>query len=476
MRSLRSRLLTVTAVGMVTVLVLAWGALYLLLRRALVDEFDRASGEKVRSLAALVEREEGRVELEFDEGEGLEEFRRATRPEYFQVWLASGREVSRSRSLGSGPELAPSGGPEGQLVCRAMVLPDGRPGRSAGLVFHPRADGPAGEGHPSAEPLTLVVARDTVELERTLARAGAILAGVGALATLLTLVLLRSLIGRGLRPVEEIAERIRGVRDDISARIEVARAPAEVALVQDRLNGLLGRLEAAFERERAFSSDVAHELRTPIAGLRTTLEVVLAGGREPESLVAGAEDALAICVQMQSVVDGLLSLARLEAGQLAVERELIDVDELLDTCQAAFEARARRRGLRVERTSAGGLSVRSDPEKLRLIIRILLDNAVSHSDAGGHVRAEASEADDGSAEIVIANSGSRLSAEEAGRVFDRFWRGDASRSETGVHCGLGLSLARKVAEVLGAEIRVRSELDGEFVVTLRVPADASTSP
>jgi signal transduction histidine kinase len=114
-------------------------------------------------------------------------------------------------------------------------------------------------------------------------------------------------------------------------------------------------------------------------------------------------------------------------------------------------------------------NVRTDPDLVRMILNNLFSNAVTYADPGGAVRVSASSS--GSrVELVISNSGSRVSPEDAKHVFDRFWRGDAARTEAGVRCGLGLSLCRKLVEVLGGEIAATSR-DGTFNVTVALPTE-----
>jgi two-component system sensor histidine kinase QseC len=478
MRSLRARVLTAAAIGTLLVLSLSWMALYMLLRDSLYGEFDGLLGDRVRSLAALVEQDGTKIDLEFDEEGRLAEFRSSDRPAYYQAWLAGGTVLGRSQSLGGG-DLASISGPDGSPAYRSLLLPDGRPGRMVGISFHPRTesmegpvDGREGDEEAiaaSSRPLvTLVVARETAEIDRTLAGLRAILVAVGSLATLVCLGVLALVVRRGFRPVDHIAGQIRQVgEDDLSARIDLAGLPRELAPVGERLNELLARLETAFERERSFSADVSHELRTPLAGLRATLEVALAAERDPVSDAQAMADCLSICHQTQAMVENLLSLARLEAGQSAVERELVDLEKLLQECWKPLADRARERGLSADWKVEEGLTLDTDSGKLRLVLRNLLDNAVSHADAGGRVTVEAVSREQ-RVELRITNSGSRLSPLSVDRAFERFWRGDAARESTGIHCGLGLCLSEKLVDLLEGTIALESEEGGDFGVFLEL--------
>ena len=462
MRSLRSRLLIGTAVGTVLVLSASGFVLYLLVRASLFAEFDGLLGAKARALSALVEQEGRKFELEFDD-RGMDEFERAERPEYFQLWLTDGDVLARSRSL-KGQDLERIGGIASDPACRPITLPDGRRGRIAGISFYPYQE----EDETDAEPrrVILVVARETAEIDGALARLRALLVAVCAAATLLSLGVLGWVVRHGLRPVDRLADQIEGVgEEDLSARVDLAGAPKELAPIADRLNDLLTRLQAAFARERSFSADVAHELRTPLAGLRSTLEVALSRQRESEDYREAMADCLAICEQTQRMVDTLLSLARIEAGRVDVSRESVRLDEALQECWKPLAERARTRNLQVEWDVKRGLSLDSDPEKLRLILLNILENAVTHSDTAGSIHIEAGSRN-GHVEVCVTNTGSQLPQGQAEHVFERFWRGDAARGATGLHCGLGLSLCKQLVTLLGGLISVTSDAGGVFRVAL----------
>ncbi len=466
--SLRSRLLA--GVVLATALILAASCLtvYALMRESLLAEFDAALGSKARALAALVEQEGEEIELEFHQS-SLPEFERAERPEYLQFWRATGGVLYRSSSL-RGQDLSREAGSLEKPLCRSVVLPDGRRGRAAGVTFVPRQEH-RGRGTPAE--VTLAIARDTRDVDRTLARLRWLLIGVCAIATLVSAAILAWIVKAGLRPVEKLAGQIGRVEeDDLSARVAVEDAPKELLPVVERLNDLLARLEAAFGREKAFSADVAHELRTPLAGLRATLEVVLSGARDLALFEEGLRDSLAITCQMHAMVENLLALARCEAGRLEVSRDSVRLDELLDECWRPLEELAIERQLRVERRVEPSCVLDTDRDKLRLILQNILGNAITYADRRGTIRIEARPAN-GGARLSVANSGSRLSGEEASHVFERFWRGDPARGDVGVHCGLGLTLCERLVGVLGGSIAVTSAAGGELAVTVDLPASPS---
>ena len=460
-RSLWFRVLLGSALSVVVVQAAAGLTIYLLMRSRLYAEFDASLAGKARALAALIEQEGGEVEAELDEG-SLLEFTASGQPEYLQAWLPDGEVLYRSSSLGS-EDLERIGGRLDSPLFRFLTLPDGRPGRLAGVTFIPRQKHTA-FGAPQR--VTLVIARTTAGVERALRRLRLLLVVGCASAVFLSVGFLDWVVSRGVRPVRRLATQIAGIRDaGLPARVTLPDASTELVPVVERLNALLSQLDAAFEREKAFTANVAHELRTPLTGLLTTLDLALSRPRGAEEYAEALRRCHLICHQMRIMVDNLLSLARADAGQVTVTRQPVEVQQVLEECWLLLAEEAAARGLRVEWQLGEPRVLETDPEVLRLILLNVLGNAVSHADAGGHIRITAS-AHDGRTEIAVANSGSKLTQEQAQHAFERFWQGDAARSATGVHCGLGLALCETLMALLDGQISAASTAGGEFTVTL----------
>ena len=193
--------------------------------------------------------------------------------------------------------------------------------------------------------------------------------------------------------------------------------------------------------------------------------------------------------RMQAMVEHLLMIARADAGQLALVRRPVAIAAVLTESWSSFAQRAQDRGLTVRWDGAAGPGegpgeVETDPDKLRIVLHNLFDNAVCYTDEGGAIRIAATVAAAGSSHtsdtphslsIEIANTGSRVRPEDVPHLFERFWRGDASRSETGVHCGLGLALSQRLVSLLGGEIAAESSAGGEFLVRVSLPVSANAN-
>lgn len=465
-RSLRSQVLIGASLAAVVILVGSSLLTFLLMRSALRREFDATLIAQARALTALAVRNDTKLILEYD-AYLLPEYARDTHPDVFCFWDRRGQVLLRSPGLAGG-DLPLIDGSLNAPAVRDTVLPDGRPARIVGFTFSPRRLGSVEEAPAEGRSLRVATARDTIEQQHQLLALGVILTAAATLGSLASLFAMAWLSRRLLRPLDQLAERIASIDTDRSTlRLGDLAVPSELAPVRARLDDLLDRLHATLQRERSFTADAAHELRTPLAGLRTTLEVALSRDREAADYRQALEECLDIGTQMQGLVDNLLALARVEAGQVQVEREPTDLAVLIEQCWGVVANRAQARNLR-RTVDVGGVGVVPlDRAKLRLVLNNLLENAVSYADAGGDLVITAAS-ETGFLRLTCDNSGCTLPASDAPKVFDRFWRGDAARSAAGVHCGLGLALCRTLIEVQGGTIDATIN-DGRFRLTIRLP-------
>jgi signal transduction histidine kinase len=475
MRSIRKTLVIGTTAGTAALLSAGGIVLFLLVRSGLVAQLDQSLNDNARLYASTVEQKRKKPGLEVDKLD-MKEFEAPDRPEYLQLWGEDGASLFRSSSLGEA-DLEKFAAPIEAPDHRWVKLPSGHAARAVGMCFIPLPDRKAKDA--DAEPLvipsqvvTLVLARDTRALDETLASLGTLITLVSLATLVATVAVLRVVIWRSLKPMDHLAAEIgRLDEEDLSGRVDLADAPHELQPVRDQLNGLLHRLEDAFFRERRLSADVAHELRTPLAGLRSAVEVALSRPRSPAESREVLADCLAIIRRMQDMVEKLLSLFHLEMGRLTIQTRDVSPHELIRNAWEALDGLAGARRLRVSWSLGVERTVVTDPDLLGLVIQNILENAVCHSDAGGTVSI-AMVVDEDRLDLRVANSGCALDEGEAARVFDRFWRGDAVRSEAGVHCGLGLPLVRRVVEALGGSTRARIA-DGVFEIAVSVPAPAA---
>jgi two-component system sensor histidine kinase QseC len=449
MRSLRGRLTVWLLAG--TGLLLAAGGLLLdrVIGRRLLRELDTALTEQARSLQASTEQEHGTIVLEFA-ATVYPSFAPGKDPDYFQLWLDKGTVLARSPSLGV-RDLPRWSRPAGAPRFADFTLPDGRPGRRVEITYRPQIEmaggvlSPAPPGSPTA---TLEVAQDRADLDAFLASLHLILT-LGVLGLLASMaVLIKAVVGLALRPLNELANRLETMdAGSLGETVVIADAPAELVPTIGHLNGLLARLGESFERERTFSANLAHEMRTPLAELRAITEIALKWPEDRASCLGTLDEIRGIGLQMETVVVNLLALARYDGGQQTLQTSRVSPREVAAACWHTVELEAEAKGLPLTLEIPADLTLVTDREKLGLILSNLFSNAVAYGTPGRPVTCSAAVTG-GVFTLRVANSTSELTEADLPRIFDRFWRKDAARSE-GRHAGLGLSLVSALCELLG---------------------------
>jgi signal transduction histidine kinase len=277
--------------------------------------------------------------------------------------------------------------------------------------------------------------------------------------------------GRVLRPIGRITAVARDIQaTDLSRRIELPGPDDELKQLADTFDAMLARLDAAFAAQRQFTADASHELRNPLAIIRTNVDVALADPRaDPDDLrqtlivVKRAGD------RMARLVDDLLALARRQEPTL--EHEQVDLGVAVTEASDDFMVPAAARSIVLDRAIAPGVVVTGDRDALKRAVANLLENAVRLAPAGSRIRlATGSEGD--RAWIAVADEGPGISPEDQPHVFDRFWRADKARSRADGGTGLGLAIVRQIAESHGGHIRLQSKVGvgSSFVIWLPVTA------
>jgi two-component system sensor histidine kinase QseC len=441
MKSIR-RQLTRNLLG-ATLVLLGGGllAMYLAARDAVLDQFDAALRAKALAISTLTRVTGDGVSIEFSD-RFLRGFDDEKPRDFFQLWDAAGSTLQRSESLKKARDLPLRFRASESMARWNFTLPNGRPGRAVGFSFRPRTTGPS--RRESETEVRLVVASDREDLDETQWQLLGLAAGCAALLIGATVWLIPHVLRRGLQPLGELGERAARIdADSLAVRFPVNELPAELRPIAQRLNDLLARLETSFERERRFSADLAHELRTPLAELRSAAECALKwpDTRDP----ATDRETLAIAQQMETLVTQMLALTRGEQGQLVAKLERLPLDQLVRDVWRGFATPAAERGLRVE-FALHPITVNADAVLLRSIVTNLIANAVDYTPGGGGI--ELTIEDSGErVSLHVTNSTNDLSPDDLPRLFDRFWRKESSRS-SGQHVGLGLSLARSFAAAM----------------------------
>ncbi|TRZ97614.1 MAG: HAMP domain-containing protein [Rhodocyclaceae bacterium] len=261
-------------------------------------------------------------------------------------------------------------------------------------------------------------------------------------------------VRRGLAPLQTIRQGAAGVTASrLNYRLAVDSVPAELAELTETLNEMLARLEDSFKRLKDFSSDLAHELRTPISNLMTETQVALTKTRTAdeyrEVLASNAEE----YQRLARMVSDMLFLAQADNGLIVPNREPVDLAEEVRQLFDFFDALAEEKALHLSLTGAGQVS--GDRLMLRRALANLLSNAIRHAPEGGSIRIGIETAG-GDTILAIENTGAGIPQEHLSRIFDRFYRADPSRHQGGEGAGLGLAITRSIIRAHGGEISVRS--------------------
>jgi two-component system OmpR family sensor kinase len=308
---------------------------------------------------------------------------------------------------------------------------------------------------------TIVVATSLDDVDATLRRLLLIMLAVtgGVLVALAALGLW--VVRLGLRPLAAIEATAAGIAGgDLTRRVERAEPRTEVGRLGLSLNAMLGQIESAFEaqaaserRLRRFVADASHELRTPLSAIRAYAELFKRGAeRRPADLARSMEGITRESKRMSVLVDDLLLLARLDEGR-PLERESVELDEVVSEAVETAQTVEPERPIALDTEPA---SVLGDRDRLRQIVDNLLGNVRSHTPAGAPVSVRVA-CQNGNALVEVADSGPGLGPEEAGRVFERFYRADPSRARASGGVGLGLSIVAAVAEAHGGSVAAESE-------------------
>jgi heavy metal sensor kinase len=278
------------------------------------------------------------------------------------------------------------------------------------------------------------------------------------------------LSGISLAPVDRIirsAEQI-GV-DNLSRRLEVPEPRDELRRLTETLNAMLSRIETSFRRIAQFTADASHDLRTPVAVIRATSEIVL---RKPRTLPEYREALsriLQTSVETSEMLENLLTLARADAGASGLEMHTLDLNDHVRKAQQHGEILAAAKSLSfTSQIPEARVLVRADAIAVDRLLSILVDNAVKYTPTGGRCEISLRESED-QAHIAVRDSGLGIDACELESIFERFHRADKARSRETPGAGLGLAIARWIANTHGGTITAESKVGAGSVFHVRLP-------
>jgi two-component system heavy metal sensor histidine kinase CusS len=276
----------------------------------------------------------------------------------------------------------------------------------------------------------------------------------------------RRIAVRGLRPLGEISKTVRQTRStNLAARVTVENMPAEVQELAVTFNEMLDRLADSFERLSQFSSDIAHELRTPVNNLRGEIDLALSKRRTQEEYTDLLGSLSEDCEQLTRLIDSLLFLARAEQPAMQIHREELDIDRELGLVREFYDPAAADEGVRLSAEAPSRLTFPLDRTLFQRSVGNLVQNAIAHTPCGGEVRIDACQKN-GSLVVAVSDTGSGIPEEHLPRLFDRFYRADPARARDRGGTGLGLAIVQSIARLHGGEAVVTSKVGKGTTVSL----------
>jgi heavy metal sensor kinase len=316
---------------------------------------------------------------------------------------------------------------------------------------------------------TLVVSRSIEEMVDAQQRTLLTLIAVSAVLVVIGGVLTYWLAGRALRPVRTIAGMARSISErDLHRRVDVKVPPDELGELVDTFNSMLARLEAGFTSMSTFTANASHELRAPLALMRTEVDGALSRSRSSEEYRRVLESLREEVDHLSRLSDQLLILARADAGALVPAKEDVDVADFLHETAARWEEVAKAQGSRLEVIAPSHGRMEADPALLRRVVDNLIDNAVRYNADGAAVELRGYR-DNGGWNVEVADQGPGIPADHRDKLFTRFARADSARSPEDGGAGLGLALSSAIARAHGGTLELVEGASQGAVFRLYVP-------
>ncbi|HNY78635.1 MAG: HAMP domain-containing sensor histidine kinase [Sedimentisphaerales bacterium] len=323
------------------------------------------------------------------------------------------------------------------------------------------------------EVMNILVARSSAHVYHEVGEFLRLLLVLGGSATLLAVLLVRTIVSWGLRPVATAGRRLeqithRSLGDEAKVMGEV---PAELRPFKSALERMLLRLNKTLQQQERLTADVAHELRTPLAIMKSTLQALRMQPRKAAEYEEGVDDALLDVGRMEQLVGQLLTLARLDAADELPDPAEVRLDVLLKSLAEAFGDPAARQGATVTWTDGPARSVQGNETELRQLFSNLIDNALRHGPRTGRVRVTLDDGPGPQVTVCVHDEGGAIPPEKLPYVFDRLYRVDSSRSQTAGGTGLGLAIARRIVLRHHGTIAITSDPQAGTSVTVQLPRD-----
>jgi len=284
------------------------------------------------------------------------------------------------------------------------------------------------------------------------------------------------LMRRSLRPVDEMTSKAEGITSsNLSERLPVIRTGDELERLSTALNRMIERLDEAFQHIHRFSADASHELRTPLTILQLELEALAQNRQLDPELANQVGSALEETARMSHIVENLLTISRLDAGELKIEKSRIDLGQLASSTADQMKLLAEEKSVTMRCVAGEGIFVQGDRGRLQQVVVNLVDNAIKYTQSGGEVEVRVRQ-NANTAVLEVSDNGVGIPAEAVPHVFERFFRADRARSRDLGGAGLGLAIVKAICSAHGAEIGVSSQEGRGSRFTVELPLLSASQP
>jgi len=460
-RSIAAELVALFTLAAALLLSCALGVFYWLVVQHALAEDNAVLADEARALRAELQETDGLKAIDQDL-----KSRRPGEPAIYWVRIVDAHAGVVTETPGMDPLLPTNVFPAPQTSVSVIRAP--KKHRTGTRLFALAAIAADNDG----QPYTIQVAQDRSGDQQFQRKFGALLALTVALGTVASAVIAITVTKHGLRPLRDMTRSLARITPThLNERLTPVKWPRELQPLAFTFDEMLGRLENSFTRLSQFSADLAHELRTPIGNMLGEAQVALTRARTAEEYREVIESSVSECERLSGVVDNLLFLARAEAADGQIQPSLFDGRTAIEKIAAYYQTIAEDRHVTVSCTGRG--QIFADPALFNRALNNLVDNALRFTPNGGEVQISI-DGDTTSTSVSVKDSGSGIAPEHLPHVFDRFYRGDSSRSSAGT--GLGLSLVKSIVDLHGGSVGIRSEVGRGTTVVLRFPNNGRLQP
>lgn len=441
--------------------------LNIIISKKLENEFNNTMQAKALVIVTLVKQDEAGIEFDFAD-EFMPEFSRTKNPEYFQIWVKQ-TTIERSNSLNKN-NLEKIKTTDTTISFIDVTLPNKRQGRMIQITFYAQITNKSLRGILEPIEVTMAFAKDRKDLDELLNYLNIGFLIFLVIITLVSTLVIYNIIHLSLEPLSLLTKQIEDIHsDNLNARIKLAPPVYELIPFINQFNNLLEQIEKSIVRERRFSSDIAHELRTPIAEIRNLAEITLRFSDDKLLQEDFNQEIVDTTIQMETLLSLILELSKNENQQIVVAREKIILSDFIKLLWERLKERKNKKEVQLILKCPPDFIINTNSTLLKSMLVNLLNNAITYCNERSNIICESNQ-DNETMFISISNEvNNNLQQSDLPIMFDRLWRKDISRTSN-KNYGLGLALVKLYAEQLQMNIDTQL-IDSKFTITLSYVID-----